>query len=74
MSIKDDKRMVQSMLETHYHNVQGKNKEYFKTVLLGQNKSQVKIQDDYKKREPSTYIASFEPRTTDSRFKAEQTK
>jgi hypothetical protein len=53
--------MVQSMLDTHYSKVQGKNKEYFETVLLGANAKQLKISDDYKKREASTYIASFEP-------------
>lgn len=71
-AIKDDTRMVQSMLNSHYHNVQGKNKEYFQTVLLGHNKDQIKIQDDYKKREPSTYIESFEQR--EGRFKADQTQ
>ena len=27
-AIKDDSRMVQSMLNSHYQNVQGKNNEY----------------------------------------------
>ncbi len=51
---------MQELLINHYSKVQDINKDYFKNVLLGEHKKEVKFQSDYQKKIDSTYTKDFD--------------